>query len=81
MSMKQIVGIILHNLETLKDVMITQQNVLFNPWIKYSFKDSVKLSNFIQEKSTTNHYHRMIQLHSKKPSLNHKGRSYLLIIN
>jgi hypothetical protein len=54
MSMEQMVGIILHNLETLKDVMITQQNVLFNPWIKYSFKDSVKLSNFIKEKSTTN---------------------------
>jgi hypothetical protein len=80
MNMEQMVGMILHMFETIKSLIVIQQYVLFNPWIKYSFKDSVKLSNFIQEKSTTNHYHRMIQLHFKKSSLNHKGRNYLLII-
>jgi hypothetical protein len=53
MNMEQMLGIILHKLETIKGLIITQQDVLFNPWIKYSSKDSVKLSNFIKEKSAT----------------------------
>jgi ribosomal 50S subunit-associated protein YjgA (DUF615 family) len=52
MSMEQMVGIILHKLETIKNFIVAQQFIV-QPMNKYSSKDSVKLSNFIKEKLTT----------------------------